>query len=141
MAKSPTRKDKARPNIEILTVIAIVMEQKRPIDWLFMYTLRAWSLLTSLGVRKDHIIAVLCITDRQFEDSLRRLRFRGYVAWDKDTGYMVITERGKAKMYTFQAKRSTIWKRMEDYAAAEITKNFTRNKTQDETTTDDQPTQ
>lgn len=123
-----TRHDKARPSIEILSVIAMVMEERRPYDWVVMYTIRACSMITSV-VTKNHVLAVLCITEHRLGDSLRRLRAAGYVAEDRDSGYLAITKDGTKKMLSFQGRRSQIWERLYEYAKEERVKNFTRNKT------------
>ena len=112
---SPTRKDKARPSLEMVSMLGILLDKRHPRDWLFMFAVRSWSYTLASGVTKAHVQAVLHITDGQFEDSLRRLRFRGFLSWDKETGYMVITPLGRRSLLGLQTNMSGIWKRVQDF--------------------------
>lgn len=134
MSKPLTRYEKARPSIEILSVIAQVMQERQPWDWLVVYSIRAWSLISIGGVRKHHILATLAdyVTERRLDDSLRRLRRAGYVSMDEESGYIVITKEGSKKIHSFQAMRGQVWARMHQHSKDELVKNFTRNKNIDD---------
>jgi hypothetical protein len=79
-----------------------------------MFVIRAWSHI-SPGVTKGHVNAVLMLNDTTYGTSVNRLRREGYLALDRQTGYLTITKEGVRKMYRLQGRRSNIWGRMKEY--------------------------
>ena len=114
-----TRRDRARPSLEVIATVYSVMHHKRTDDYLVLYCIKAWDNILSHLVDKDYLLATLReISEKELDECLQRLRNKRAIAIHFKRGGIVITDKGREELIAMQGRRSEIWKRVDDKIAA-----------------------
>jgi len=116
-SKYPTRKDKARPTLEMMSALAAILDgDKPPSDYLVLMTIKIWGYLTMNVVTKDHLLGSLNISEHALVRSINRLRKYGWIAYDEQSEHLNVTKAGFSENFRLQGERSKAWKRFQDYS-------------------------
>ena len=127
-SKYPTRKDKARPTLEMMSALAAILDgDKPPSDYLVLMTIKIWGYLTMNVVTKDHLLGSLNISEHALVRSINRLRKYGWIAYDEQSGHLNVTKAGFSENFRLQGERSRAWKRFQDYSTERLRETGIKN--------------